>query len=163
IRTDLFVNEHNQVVQMTRAASIAGVAAANPADPLYNNPDPNVRLTAFAYLSRASYDYNGNVVVTQVEDRGNTSHADPTDPATLPAAALATTPGLSANDGPAPPGGPAFVDTLNLYDRINDPIETRTEVDNTHALTTRYRYDANQNRVLTIYPEGNAAAAVYDE
>lgn len=31
------------------------------------------------------------------------------------------------------------------------------------SLQTRYRYDGNQNLVLTIYPAGNADSAVYDE
>src|SRR5262249_47774752 len=69
-------------------------------------------------------------------------------------------PGLSTAD---PVGGPAFADTLNLYDRINDRIETRREVSGTSSLRTRYRYDANQNLVLTIHPAGNADSAVYDE
>lgn len=52
---------------------------------------------------------------------------------------------------------------MNLYDRLNDLIETRLEVDSTRSLNARYRYDRNQNRVMTIYPEGNAESAIYDE
>ena len=55
------------------------------------------------------------------------------------------------------------MDTLHLYDRIDNRIETRREVDSSASLDTRFRYDGNQNRVLTIQPEGNATAQVYDE
>lgn len=74
IRTDYFVNEHDEVVQVTRAADISAASSANPGDPLIG--DPLGPLTAFAYLSRTFYDLNGNVVLSQTEDRGNTSATD---------------------------------------------------------------------------------------
>jgi RHS repeat-associated protein len=160
IRTDYFVNERNEVVQTTRAADISAVSTT---DPLLTNPDPNVRLTAFGYLTRSFFDYNGNVVLSQIEDRGNTSNVDGNGLGTIPNQAVGTTPGLDATNGGDPPGGPAFADTLHLYDILNDVIETDVEVDNAHALKTRYRYDSNQHLVFTIYPEGNADSAIYDE
>ena len=158
IRTDYFVNELNQIVQTTRAADISAATSADPPDPLVG--DPLAPLTAFAYLSRTFYDYNYNVVLAQIEDRGNTSHVDGSGLGTLPAHANDTTPGLSSADTG---GSVAFVDTLNLYDILDNPIETRREVDSTHCLVTRYRYDPSENKVLVIYPEGNADSFIYDE
>jgi RHS repeat-associated protein len=67
IATDYFVNELNQVVQITRTAA-HGLLVPNPPEPL--------PLTNFQYLGRTFYDFNDNVVQRQIEDRGNTSHTD---------------------------------------------------------------------------------------
>jgi RHS repeat-associated protein len=65
IATDFVYNQLNQVVQVVSAA----------AHGLYG-PDPNETspLADFRYITRIFYDYNDNVVLTQVEDRGNTSN-----------------------------------------------------------------------------------------
>ena len=160
IRTDFFVSELGEVVQTTLAADISGAASVNPSDPLYNHADTQQKLTAFAYKSRVIRDYNGNVVLSQTEDRGNSSSVDGSGLGTLPTQATGTTPGLSNADSS---GGDAYVDSLSLYDRLDNRIETRTEVDNTRSLNTRYRYDGNQHRVLVIHPEGNADSTIYDE
>jgi YD repeat-containing protein len=160
IRTDYFVNELNQILQTTGAADVSGSATASPSDPLYNHSDTQQRLTAFAYKSRAFFDYNNRVVLSQIEDRGNTSGVDGSGLGSLPSQATGTTPGLSSADSS---GGDSYVDTLTLYDRLNDRIEIRMEVDSTRSLVTRYRYDGNQHLVFTIYPEGNADSSVYDE
>lgn len=158
IRTDYFVNEHNEAIQTISAAEISGASDADPSDPLID--DRIGPLTAFAYISRTFFDFNGNVVLSQTEDRGNTSEVDGSGLGGLPMQATGTTPGLASADTV---GGEAFVDMLILYDRLNNLIETRVEVDNTHSLDTRFRYDRNQNPVMTILPEGNAAASIYDE
>lgn len=148
IATDYDVNELNQVVQITRAAA-HDAFAPDPVEPL--------PLTDFQYVERAFHDYNDNVVLRQVEDRGNTSNVD----GNLPAADLPAT----APD-PDPVGGTAFVDTAFKYDILDNRIEMLEEVANGMAaemLRTRHRYDANENSVLTILPEGNATRAVYDE
>jgi RHS repeat-associated protein len=160
IRTDYFVNELNQVVQNTRAADVSAAASASPSDPLYNHSDTQQKLTAFAYKTRSFFDYNNQVVLGQVEDRGNTSSVDGSGLGSLPSQATGTTPGLSSADAS---GGDAYADTLTLYDRLNDSIETRVEVDSTRALVTRTRYDGNQRQVLVIHPEGNADSQIYDE
>ena len=52
------------------------------------------------------------------------------------------------------------------YDILDQPIETVQEVSNganPQFLDTLTRYDPNGNVVLTIEPEGNATAMVYDE
>lgn len=68
VRHDYVVNEHNEVVLATRAASIPGLPDLAPSEP--------EALTAFAYEKRAYYDANGNVVREEIEDRGNTSNTD---------------------------------------------------------------------------------------
>ncbi len=148
IATDYAVNQLNQVVQVTRSAA-HGLLRPAPSEPL--------PISDFRYLERTFYDFNGNVVLHQVEDRGNTSMVDGNpDAADLPATA----------QDPDPAGGPSFVDTVYKYDILDNLIEVVQEVENgprTRFLRSRYRYDANENEVLTIQPEGNATAAVYDE
>jgi RHS repeat-associated protein len=160
IRTDYFVNELDQVIQTTRAADISGAASANPSDPLYNHSDTQQKFTAFAYKSRTYFDYNNNVVLSQAEDRGNTFSVDGSGLGALPSQATETTPGLSSADSS---GGEAYLDSIGLYDRLNNLIETRVEVDSTRSLNMRFRYDGNQHLVLAIHPEGNADSSVYDE
>ncbi len=55
------------------------------------------------------------------------------------------------------------VDFVYEYDILDQLVESREEVDKDHQLVTRFRYDPNQNSVLTLFPEGNAQAAIYDE
>ena len=62
IETDYVYNQLNEVVETISAAAVPGTSSAEP-----------LPLTAFSYLERTFYDYNGNVVLSQVEDRGNTS------------------------------------------------------------------------------------------
>jgi RHS repeat-associated protein len=149
IETDYTVNQLNQVVQTTRAAVVPGTSPSEP-----------MPLTAFQYLSRTFYDFNDNVVISQVEDRGNTSNVD----GNPPAADLPTFVPGAAN--PDPVGGPAFQDTVYKYDILDQRVEKVDEVSNganPEFLHTRMRYDPNGNTVLTIEPEGNATATYYDE
>jgi YD repeat-containing protein len=145
VATAYTYNPLNEVVTVTQAAA-TGVYGPGPGEP--------VPLTAFQYLTRFYYDFNGNVVQSQVEDRGNTSGVDGNVP---PADRPITAP------NPDPTGGTAYVDTVYRYDILDQRIETLREVSNAEFLRTRYRYDANGNAVLTIHPEGNATSSVYDE
>ncbi|MCB9154976.1 MAG: DUF11 domain-containing protein [Caldilineae bacterium] len=145
IATDHAVNQLNQVVQTTRAAAHQ-VFLPNPAE-----PQP---LTDFQYLERTFYDFNDNEVLVQVEDRGNTSGVDGSPPASSLPAFLAD---------PDPAGGAAYGDTLRRYDILDHEIATVSEVGSGLFLTNTQRYDPNGNVVLIVQPEGNAAAAVYDE
>jgi len=70
IVTEFEINELDEVVSVTSAAG------HNSYTPDGQNPDEPIELTDFAYESRFFYDYNGNVVLQQVEDRGNTSSTD---------------------------------------------------------------------------------------
>ena len=148
VATDYVVNELNQVVQVVGAAD-HNVFEPDPPEPL--------SLTDFRYLRRTFYDFNDNVVLTQVEDRGNTSNVDGNPPP-------GDLPDTAAN--PDPSGGPAFVDTVYKYDILDNQVQTLEEVRNGAAsefLTTRSRYDGNENQVLVIRPEDNATSSVYDE
>ncbi len=131
IRSDYFVNELDQTVQIIRAADISAAADADPPDPLID--DPIGPLTAFGYITNTFYDFNNNVTSRAVEDRGDTSNT----------------------------GG--FVESATKYDILDNSIETTEEVDVDTTLATRYRYDANENQVFVIHPEGNAVSSVYDE
>src|SRR5581483_4503085 len=148
IATDYVYNQLDEPVQIKRA-SAHGVFSPDPAEPQ--------ALTDFAYLERFFYDSNGNVVEQQVEDRGNTSSVDGNPPsADRPTNA----------QSPDPAGGPAVVDTVYKCDLLDDRVEALREVKNGSGavfLRTRFRYDANQNRVLTIEPAGNASSSIYDE
>ena len=148
IATNYVVNQLNQVVQEVRGAA-HGLFATDPHEP--------VSLTDFGYLERTFYDFNDNVVLRQVEDRGNTSGVDGSpSTADLPSNVLE----------PDRVGGTAYADTVYRYDILDNQIEVLEEVANGSApefLRTRYRYDPNQNQVLVIKPEGNAVVQVYDE
>ena len=148
ITTQYIVNQLNQVVETIRAAAVPGFSTAEP-----------LTLTAYTYLERTFYDYNNNVVLSQVEDRGNTSNVD----GNLPSGDLPNVPGAANAD---PVGGTAFVDTAYHYDILDQQTQMVQEVQNgsdPKFLYTSYRYDANGNSVFTIMPEGNASSSVYDE
>ena len=148
ITTQYIVNQLNQVVETIRAAAVPGVSSAEP-----------LTLTAYSYLQRTFYDYNNNVVLSQVEDRGNTSNVD----GNLPSGDLPNVPGAANAD---PVGGTAFVDTAYHFDILDQPTQMVQEVENgsdPKFLYTSYRHDANGNSVLTIMPDGNASSSVYDE
>jgi len=66
VRTDYFVNELNQVVQIIRAAAVPAIGSGDPAEPL--------SLTAFGYRENICFDFNNNVIRQEIEDRGDTSN-----------------------------------------------------------------------------------------
>jgi RHS repeat-associated protein len=72
IATDYAVNQLNQVVEVIQAA------AHDVFTPSVTEPLP---LTDFQYLERFYYDANDNVVLTEMEDRGNTSNVQGNPPA----------------------------------------------------------------------------------
>ena len=146
IRTDYSLNQLNQVVQVTRASGHNSFGP-EPLEPM--------ALTDFKYQERLFYDSNDNVVLRQVEDRGDTSSVD----GNLLALPL---PDTAADRDPA--GGTAFVDTVYEYDILDQVVETIQEVGGgSEPLRTRYRYDPNENLTLVIQPEGNALVTVFDE
>jgi len=143
IVTQYVYNQVNELVEIVHAAGVPGVSTKEP-----------LPLTAFGYLERFFYDANGNVVLHQVEDRGDTSNVGFPPPA-------GSLPSYITNTEPA--GGPTFDDTVTRYDILDDPVDTIAEVGGGQFLDTRFRYDPDQNLVLTIEPEGNATATIYDE
>ncbi len=148
IATDYVVNQLNQVVQTTRAAA-HNIFAPDPPEPM--------TLTDFMYLERRFYDYNNNVVLRQIEDRGNTTGVDGNpNPSDLP-------PYITNPDAV---GGPAYADTVYKYDMLDQNIEMQQEVSNgvsPNFLRTWYRFDPNGNQVLVVQPAGNALASLFDE
>ena len=143
IVTQYVYNQLDQLVETINAAQVHGVSA--------NEPLP---LTAFGYIDRYFYDANGNLVLSQVEDYGDTSNVGYAPPA-------GSLPSNITNTEPA--GGPYYDDTVTQYDILDDPVATITEVGGGQFLETRMRYDPDQNLVLTIQPEGNATATIYNE
>ena len=106
-------------------------------------PDPSEPLVLqdFQYLERVFYDANGNVIHRQVEDRGNTS-------------------GVGGDNIES---GRSFVDLTYAYDILGNRIEMCEEASDDLDLVTLYRYDANENHVLTVLPAGTATSSDYDE
>lgn len=148
IATQFVVNQLNQIVQVISPIEY-DVFSANPIEPL--------ELTDFGYIRNIFYDFNDNVVLTQIEDRGNTSNVDgnPT---------IGDLPFNVSN--PDPVGGVAFVDSIVHYDILDNPVKTVSEVENgtnSKFLHTLFRYDSNENPILTILPEGNASGSIFDE
>ncbi|ANM29770.1 hypothetical protein ABI59_09555 [Acidobacteria bacterium Mor1] len=90
-------------------------------------------LTPFAYITRTSYDANDNVVRIDIEDRG----------------------------GDRDVGG--FAESVYEYDILDQVIRETREVSTTEDIVTEFRYDANENMVRTVAPEGNETTTEYDE
>lgn len=90
--------------------------------------------SAFAFRSRSFYDHNGRVVRRERENRD----------------------GSTAGVG-------EFVEENLVYDLLNNVVESRIEVDAGQFLSTQFRYDPNEQLVLTVEPEGNSVQTEYDE
>ncbi|MBI4431103.1 MAG: hypothetical protein HY587_05275 [Candidatus Omnitrophica bacterium] len=90
-------------------------------------------LTAFAYQTTYFYDANENLIRVDVENRDGD-----TDSNTL-------------------------LTTTSSYDILDRVLESTSEVSPTKTLTTRCRYDANENLIRVIEPLGNFHDTVYDE
>jgi YD repeat-containing protein len=150
IATDHDYNALGQLIRTRRAT----------ANGLYTDVTEPLPLTNYACEERKFYDANGNIVLEQIEDRGNTTSVD----GNLSSEYLVAV-GLDyANPDPA--GGKAYVDTLYKYNMLNNMIEEVREIQNGTTLKvarTRYRYDRDERRVLSIYPDGRADAQFYDE
>ena len=63
----------------------------------------------------------------------------------------------------AGPNYSGFVDYVFEYDILDRQVRTTEEVSKDEVLITEFRYDANDNQVLIVRPEGNAVSTVYDE
>lgn len=134
IRTEFLVTALDETIQVKRAASVAGVPAR-----LGGAGGAAEDLTGqdYAYLEQVYYDANGNVIRRDVENRdGNT-----------PDAGLRT----------------GWIESRFQYDILDDLLEERREIAPGVEAVTTHRYDFNQNRILTTFPEGNQEARTWDE
>lgn len=96
---------------------------------------PESGLIAFSYTVTNFYDHNENLVRVDVENRdGNVPSLD--------------------NDS---------FSTTYVYDILNRRIQMTQEVSDIQDIATGYRYDANENLIQTIEPEGNFHDTIYDE
>jgi len=129
--TEYHVNQLNQIVQIRRAADVS--------DALDNSEEPDwelcingelVECTAgmepFGYVKNIYYDANDNVIMKEIEN--SDSH------------------NTTLNG--------AFVERTMRYDILDNLVELSEEVSDSplEFVTTRYRYDANENRVAEISP-----------
>ncbi len=134
VRTSLFVNPLNQVVEIKRASDVSAVPGRMGGA---GGTSEDLSSQAYAYIEHVFFDANDNVVRRNVENRdGNTP------------------------DGGAYPG---FIETTCTYDILDRLLTETKEVSPTVTLTWQHRYDPNQNRIQTVLPEGNVLAWTYDE
>jgi YD repeat-containing protein len=134
VRTRYTRNQMDEVVEIRRASATGTLTS--PGDTPTGRGEPG--LAAPAFLVWIEYDANGNVVRRQDEDRGNTRNV------------------RTCGFGPC-------VETSQNFDRLDDRVGETRDRTSTLTSTTRYRYDPNQNAVLTILPEGNASSRSFDE
>lgn len=110
------------------------IKASSVPGPGTGDPPEPVPLVAFRYIENTFYDFNDNIDRREVEDRGDTSNTD------------------------------GFVDYTYKFDILDNQIEMTEEIAvDKQPLITLYRYDPNENRVMTIHPASNADSAIYDE
>ncbi len=125
IATEYVVNELNQRVKITRAASVSK----------NKGKKKKTNLKAFKYVTYMEYDYNDNIVKKEVENSDSNN-------------------GDLAGD---------FVEYTYSYDILDHLIKETKEVSENETLVTEYHYDANENRIKVIQPEGNYQETEYDE
>lgn len=149
VATDYAYNALDQVVEIKRAAAV-GLATPDPSEP--------VSLEAFAFIERFHYDAADNLVLQQVEDRGNGSGVVSSLPqADVQSVGLVWSSYFSSNTTP-------FIETIYKYDILNNRIETLREGGLVAGLVrSKTRYNKNGYPVMVIHPEGNADVIRYDE
>jgi YD repeat-containing protein len=136
-------------VRITRAADVSA-ALTNPNEPRWAGCSDSsliecrAGMTPFRYLTNVFYDANNNVVRRETENRDSNNKSLVGD----------------------------FVSVTMKYDILDKPIETVEEISDNPKVEriTRFRYDANENRVLEISPmaasggqPSNVVSFVFDE
>jgi RHS repeat-associated protein len=149
IATEYSVNQLNQVVEVRRAADVSE-ALKNPEEPKWQACtdqtliECKAGMVAFKYRTRIFYDFNDNVVKREIENRDSNNKE-------------------LAGD---------WITYEFKYDILDNLIEETQEVSENprEILTTKYRYDRNENRVLEISPvavsgeqPSNVVSYVFDE
>jgi len=106
----------------------------------------------FRSLKDTFYDFNDNVVRIDIENR---------------VASVQDGKPIFIGDGnfDTQAGSPAFFIHRYTYDILDHMVQKDEDAtDSTpFRLITRYRYDANENQIQEIFPEGNIFATAYDE
>ncbi|MGK0237346.1 MAG: RHS repeat-associated protein [Candidatus Pelagisphaera sp.] len=125
VYNDIEFNQLNEVVSTTRGSS---VNLATETGQLITGE------SALAYTSRFTYDFNGRVVLSEIENRDGNS--------------------LGVGD---------FVEGSYIYDILDNIVLREMEVDDVTSIIAEFSYDGNENLVLTRKPEGNEVAVSYDE
>ena len=127
VRTHLVYNQLDQVVEISRAADVS--FASEPG------------LSAYGYHTRVYYDYNDNVIKTEIEYRDGNN-----------------------------PNLPQWLETTYIYDILNNVVATSQRVDNQTTITAQLRYDGNENVIERLTPlavggiqPSNKVVSVYDE
>jgi RHS repeat-associated protein len=162
-------DERGNVTKMTDSRGVISRFEYDQHDRLVRvirDAEPDTPDGRFAYEERYFYDAAGNVVLHQREDRGNTRGVDGNSFAAVDyehVGLLNTGASFDMRSELDPSGGKAYQETLYKYDIDGNVIEVVEEVATGEVLRTHYRYDEGARRVLTVYPEGNADAVVYDQ
>jgi YD repeat-containing protein len=135
VLTRYIVNSLNQVVEVRRAAATADLSGPDGDPPTGRGETSDIlpRTVPVGFKTRYSYDANDNLVRVEVEDRGATRGVGP------------------------------FLDTTFAYDILDDLLSVSREATPVTSLVTQFRYDANENRVQVMQPEGNAHSSSWDE
>lgn len=106
----------------------------------------------FRYLKDTFYDFNDNVVRTDIENR---------------VASVQDLKPVFTGDGNfnTQPGSPTSFIHRYTYDILDHLVQKDEDGAGStpSRLITNYRYDANENRTREIFPEGNVFATAYDE
>ncbi|MBI4577455.1 MAG: DUF4382 domain-containing protein, partial [Planctomycetes bacterium] len=153
VTTTYTVNERNQTQEVLRAAAVQLTPEEASREGVADFIAP------LGYLTRYRFDANDNITRRDVANRVGATPADV--------------------------AGNRFIVTATVYDILDNPLEVSQEVAEGETVTiagqdfslaaapavvTRTRYDANENRVLTLWPEAvagrqvdNVLSAVYDE
>ena len=109
IKQTITFNKLNQIVEISRASDASASGDNN--------------LTAYSYKSRLYYDYNNNIVKSEIEYRDGNN-----------------------------PDLPQWIETIYVYDILNNILETTSRVNNNSTITKQFRYDGNTNLVSTVTP-----------
>jgi RHS repeat-associated protein len=129
IASEFFINELNQLVQVSSASDVSA-ALGNSEEPDWSAchdaslVECSAGMVAFGYTTNHAYDANNNLITTEVEN----------------------------SDGNNGALAGSFVEITYSYDILDNEIEMTEDVSEGEVLTSRNYYDKNQNLVLVQTP-----------
>jgi len=124
---------HNALGELVELRRAAATADGSGPDGTPPTGRGETGLAPFGFLRRYAYDANGSLVTAEREDRGATR-------------------GLGT-----------FIGMHFTYDILGDLVQADRQATAAASLTTRYRYDANQNPTRVTEPDGNSHDKAWDE